>query len=157
MGGSEQVYFAYLTEPHEAGHSAETAPQHLTFFHPFRAEYQQIALESITIVTKYFQQFPIEIGEAALYGPNKDIPVRLIRPKGILNAIHWALLGELESRSATLDDRRYIGRNYSPHITIKAGQPVLEAGQQLTVDNVALLHKSPDMVTIIAKHPLDET
>lgn len=156
MATGNEVYLAYLTEPGDVDEGSEGSHQHLTFVHPFPAKYRQVALETMPLIENSFREFPVMVAEKTLFGPNNDISVYLIQPAGILRAIHSALLTELENRGVVLKDKDYIGKNYTPHITIKSGQPLLEAGQRLLIDNIALIHKSRSSETILAKRVLSK-
>lgn len=52
-----------------------------------------------------------------LFGPNKDIPVHVLKKKLPLHALHEALLALLEEMNSLPNDHKWVGPGYRPHVT----------------------------------------
>lgn len=60
---------------------------------------------------------PFEFGDRAMFGPNRDIPVRLVRSES-LATLHHELITELTSAGVVADDPAYWLAGYRPHVTL---------------------------------------
>lgn len=150
-----RYYYAYLTEQSEVGESSIHTPQHITLFPPFVA-YQIDAFEVAEKVASEFDPFDIELGKHAMFGPENNIPVALIRPNESLNLVHRALLKELKLRNISVPLNRYIGDGYSPHIAIKQRHIELDESKPMNIDHIAVVRKCNEVKTVMAKYALGE-
>jgi hypothetical protein len=68
---------------------------------------------------------PIEIGNEAMFGDAKDIPVvELLDPSNKLHVLHAALLADLADTGCEYIslNPQWSGVNFSPHATMKSGE-----------------------------------
>jgi len=126
----------------------------MTLVPPFEAKYSDIAVRAIEEVAITARQFPMRVGQAALFGVNEDIPVHLIQGGGILRMIHNQLFEVIEEKGVTIPDQRFRGDSYVPHITDKPGQPELVEGQMITFNNISLIFKSAKLRSIASRYDL---
>lgn len=102
---------------------------------PFRNALQNLATE----------HGPIDvIGDTeALYGPDKDIPVRLLRNIGKLARLH-AMTGELIDRfDGVRRNPEWSGEGYSPHVTYANGIAPAE-GEIVTLRSLELISREAE-------------
>lgn len=151
----EYFYIAYLTEKRQVGESTKRSPQHLTLVPPFKNEGQIANLKkAIHEVTADIRAFQVKVGREAKFGPSRNIDVRLIEPVKVVRMLHYQLMYKLESLGVTLP-AKYVYESYVPHIAVKpAHTSKLSKGQMLSVDHLALLHKSKGHRTLVAKEEL---
>lgn len=101
-------------------------PAHITLFPPIDEAYSDTYTEVFRQALNHVPAFDVVVGEDRLFGPDEDVPVRVIVPSDALRAVHQELVlvcGML------LHDPTY-RRPYNPHIShpehfgIKSGQPI---------------------------------
>jgi len=148
-----RYYYAYLTEQFEVGQSSKHTPQHITLFPPFVA-YQLDVLEVAEKVASEFDPFHVELGERAMFGPENNIPVAIIKPNESINLIHRALFQELERRNISIPPNQYIGDGYVPHVAIKPNHAKLDETKPLNIEHIAVVRKCDDIKTVMAKYAL---
>jgi 2'-5' RNA ligase len=149
---SAWYYCAYLVEPRQVGDRSNHTPQHLTLSPPTPANEADV-LQAASETAKRFDPFEIALGEHAMFGPNEDIPVMVIEPNFILQALHKILISKLEEKGILFKDNRYIGDRYAPHIALKRYHPNI-SGDRLLIDHIAVMRKDDDIKTVLAKEPL---
>jgi len=59
-----------------------------------------------------------------MFGPDEDIPVHILKRTNVLHNLHFDLLTILEKETVRIRHPEWHGRNYTPHITIKASRPL---------------------------------
>ena len=150
---NERYYYAFLTEKREVGESSRHTPQHITLFPPFIADKGNV-LEMAEEAAIEFDPFGVETGERAMFGPENDIPVIVLKPSRLLHSIHTALLNKLELRNVSIQPNRFIGDGYIPHIALKPYHPELDETQPITVDHIAVMRKYKNTKTVMAKYAL---
>lgn len=151
--GDERYYYAFLTEEREVGESSRHTPQHTTLFPPFIADKGDV-LEIAEETAIEFDPFDVETGERAMFGPENDIPVIVLKSSRLLHSMHMALLNKLELRSVSIQPNRFIGDGYIPHIALKPYHPELDETQPITIDHIAVIHKYKNIKTVMAKYVL---
>jgi len=155
-GPCNRYYYAYLTDEHAVGESSKHTPQHVTLFPPFVA-YQSDAIEIAKETASEFDPIDVELGEQAMFGPENDIPVVLIKPNKSLNLVHTALFEKLEQRNISIPPNKFIGEGYTPHIALKSYHPELDETKPMTVDHIAVIRKYKEVKTVMAKYALGRT
>lgn len=100
---------------------------------------------------------PFEFGDSALFGPNRDIPVRLVRSESMAK-LHDELVTELTSVRVVADEPAYWLAGYRPHVTLAPSvgadrTPLrhfrsiviarLDGGRATVVDSVKILADAP--------------
>lgn len=88
--------------------------------------------------------------EAALYGPEHNIPVRLVHSDALIT-LHHDLLETLapELRHAKVDPT-YIGDNYSPYVTY-VGERGIGKGEVIAISALQLIAKKRNGLKRVAK------
>lgn len=152
---SEYVYLAYLTEPREIGKSTKRSPQHLTLVPPFQFDNPLSELRDVVHeVAADTRAIPVKVARESKLGPNRSIDVRLIEPVDAVRALHRQLMYKLESKGVLLPTK-YVYDAFLPHITLKPAHTTdLQSGQILTINHIAIMHKSKDLRTLLAKEEL---
>ena len=114
-------------EPVRTGDKFEAElPLHLTIVQWFQIERERAFLNGLQNLATELS--PVEVvgtGEA-LYGPNNDVPVRLVRGMGRVAHIHNRALGLIERYNGELRDSQWAGPNYSPHVSTIPGAELRE-------------------------------
>lgn len=91
----------------------------------------------------------IEFEGVDLFGPNRDIPVRLVVP-GRVAEVHRRLVDRLESLgNVVADEPAYWRAGYRPHLTLSGG---IEAdhGERRVVTDIAIARLEADAATVVA-------
>ena len=153
---SEYVYLAYLTEPREVGESTKRSPQHLTLVPPFPFDTPlPMIKEAVDEVAAEAKPIQAVVDKEARFGATRNIIVRLIKPAGVIRALHFQLMYSLQSRGVTVPSK-FVYETYLPHVTIK---PVHQAGlaknQRLTINHIAIMHKDKGHRTMLYKKELN--
>ena len=151
---SIRYYYAYLTEDRTVGRESKHTPQHITLFPPFIADNKENVLEIAADTASEFSPFVVEADGHSMFGPEKDIPVILIKPDDILRSVHLALLNKIEQKNIPIQPNQFIGEGYVPHISMKFYHPKLDETRSITIDHIAVMHKDRDVKTVIAKYIL---
>lgn len=91
----------------------------------------------------------VEFAGSALFGPDRDVPVQLVRPTR-LALTHERLADRIESLSGFAADVPAYWRNgYRPHVTLFPGLAVSE-GAQRVVQCVVIARLSGTAATVVA-------
>ena len=128
----------------------DTLPLHVTLFPPLQARYDPQFGDELRAQLNQHDPFIVKTAGEAYYGPNEDIPTRLLQPSLSMQGVH-ALI-EL-AIGHVLHDETY-RRPYRPHISLKnfsdvtpnqsifiAGLSIVEkhsGGDWVVVDKVGL-------------------
>ena len=151
-----RYYYAFLTEKREVGDSSTHTPQHITLFPPFIAD-QKDVLEIADEVAAEFDPIEVSPGEHAMFGPENNIPVILIKPSRLLSSMHIALSKKLEQKNILIPSNDFIDEDYTPHIALKPYQQKLDENKPINIDHVAVMHKCKNIKTIMAKYTLGKS
>lgn len=91
----------------------------------------------------------IEFDGTDFFGPDRDIPVRLVRP-GPLVEIHLGLIGELETLSDVREDEpRYWREGYRPHLTLTPSVDAVD-GERRILRDIAIARLGDSLATVVA-------
>jgi len=127
-------------EPIVPGQSfAGQLPRHVTIQQYFKLSGSEQAFKhALTNLTTRF--YPIEVtgGQEALYGPNNDVPVRLLHRLGALARLHNDTLELVNRFGGTMRNPEWAGAGYNPHVTYVDGR-ALEEGETATLRNLELI------------------
>lgn len=141
-------------DPVEPGQTYEHLGLHLTLVQPF-AHPPALSVHVQTVVRTVLAAWgPLDLTAAghAMFGPDHNIAVQRVTGPD-LHRLHDQLLAALSACPNLLMDTTYGGPRYSPHITDCANRRI-EDGQQLTIETVAVAHKSAGHWQIAATIPL---
>ena len=125
-------------DPIVVGETYDSFPLHCTLVHWFKTNksYQDID-ELIRPALKKVSPFTVTSVTPAMYGPNFDIPVHLIKKTTTLDSLHKQLVSALEPCNPT-HTIPYIGDGYGPHVT-DTDKQALTPGESHTITNIYLL------------------
>ena len=141
--------------PIERGQTFEgSLPLHVTVQQWFSLEYERAFINALQNLATRFEPFDIEGGDEALFGPNNDLPVRLVRRVGRLARLH-AQTGELVTRfGGELRNPEWAGDRYNPHVTHVDGAELKE-GEVVTLRTIELIKSVPDerIKTVVSALP----
>lgn len=121
----------------------EEWPLHITSVYWFYIPSKNIEA-FITGLTDYISSIdPIAtvLGEYTCLGDSMDIPVTLVKNTGILYSIHTEFLQTIKKHQGILEEPRWCGRNYIPHVT-HLNEKVYKL-KKLRLDSIALV-EAPD-------------
>lgn len=91
----------------------------------------------------------IRFGGKGWFGPNLDVPVRLVLPGRVSN-LHQCLADELEKLPGfTADEPGFWRVGYRPHLTLGSAIP-LEPGEAKEIGQIAIAQLSGERATIAA-------
>jgi len=93
--------------------------------------------------SKRLRVFQVKAEGEALFGPNKNIAVSLIKQNVELKQVHNNLVGITKSLGAVFDEPKFIGEGYRPHATIPVKSKLIE-GQVVNLDSFTLVDMYPD-------------
>lgn len=93
-------------------------PAHVTIVSNFTtdAPVQTLAAVMRRVLTAA-RPLPFEFGDSAMFGPNQDIPVRLVRSESMVK-LHDELANELTLVGVVADEPAYWLAGYRPHVTL---------------------------------------
>jgi len=128
-------------EPLKKGEQFEKElPRHVTVLQWFSVPYEQAFINSLQNLAARTEPFEITAGEEALFGPNNDVPVRVLRRIGRLAAIHSDILAIVARQAGEVRNPQWAGDNYHPHITYVDGC-ALEENETAVLDNLELIRR----------------
>ncbi len=114
-------------------------PLHITLFPPLEAPYYPYYGDKMRSVVNTMAPFDVTLSEdePVMFGPNEDIPVRLINEAPRLRVIHDALVRTL----ANLTHDPTYRRPYNPHITIRPDID-LDPGKKIHIGGFSIVEKT---------------
>jgi len=138
---------ATLFETYPDGYEFTEAntPLHLT-----HVDVINIDLEPDTFVNSLSQfvqdkhSFDIMPTADTFFGPNKDIPVTVIKLDEALKSFHEGLISFLESKGATFDNPHFLKEGYRPHISAYGAHRVV-LSKPISIKSISIGHKRTDI------------
>lgn len=89
----------------------------------------------------------VEFGGTSWFGPNRDVPVRLVLP-GRVSELHRSLANQLESLPGfAADEPAYWREGYRPHVTLTP-KIATEEGERRSLCSVAIAQLERDGATV---------
>ena len=107
--------------------------------------------ERIVDKLKGLKAFEVQVLSLKMFGPNKDIPVRLVEKTKPMMSLHARLYHLLVSIGCQVEKEEYNTLDYMPHITVR-GNRQIDSGVRLSIDSIDLIknlqdgHKSREIV-----------
>ncbi len=140
------LLLVYLVEKHRVGYSFVRSrhkwPLHITLVPWFSISPDREALlvNNIELFLKSTTPFEVIDTQNELFGPDGDIPVRVVAAQESLKSIHICLLDLIEQGGGKINDQevQWIGDNYRAHITIHDNDNREDQTKEL-IDEVTLL------------------
>jgi 2'-5' RNA ligase len=99
--------------------------------------------KELAIYAHNTKPFDVITDGEALFGPNKNIAVSLIRPDEALINMHTQLLSIATELGAVYDEVAFMSEGYRPHATIQASSRLLD-GQKVTLNDFTLVDMYPN-------------
>ena len=138
----EFLVFHNLETP-EHGASLGAWPLHVTLLGPVQLQGQDPLSQLrklVHTIAAELQPFVVQKGPRAMYGPDEDVEVTLIRDESkTLHNIHNRLLLGASGIGFSGFDDRWSGPRFSPHVTDKGERSV--SADSLVVDSVSICSK----------------
>jgi len=82
-----------------------------------------------------------KIGEVAMFGPRKDVPVNIVLPSRELTELHLDVFETLEGNGFPVHQTEYCGENYRPHISHQAEKKIYD-GAEVRMSKLALIKQT---------------
>jgi 2'-5' RNA ligase len=155
---SHAFLIALEIDPIELHHVYKNLPRHCTVMHWFRISGS--AKEVLKCIRPVIaESLPIELvaGESSLFGPDRDIPVHVIRPAKSPHDLHMRLLEAL-SKLPIDHTSPYVGADFHPHVTTQKREGTFPIGSKYVATNAYLIEAhDPEHIAdkgAVAKIPL---
>lgn len=114
----KQHLVAYIFGQPKVGFTFRAWPLHITIV-PWFMGGKQLAIDTVEAIAARTPPLTVKLGEAAMFGPHNNVPVRRIINTLPLQALHQALLAALQQAGLQFHSTRYCGRKFNPYITNK--------------------------------------
>ena len=111
-------------------------PHHVTLFPPLEGEYNPELGERLRGELNQHYPFIVRTASEDAFGPNKDIPVRLLEPSLSLQGVHYLIeraIGDI------MHDKTY-RQPYNPHITVETVNDVPK-GASIFIAGLSIVEK----------------
>ncbi len=109
----------------------------------FRIPVLELLKNELAAYAKQVEPFTITSYGKALFGPNKNVAVSLIRPEKSILGMHNELLSIALKLSAIFDEPSFIAEGFRPHATIQL-KSRLEDKQTIRVTDFTLVDMYPN-------------
>lgn len=124
---------AFLLEPMQPGETFVGWPLHITLIPSWiRLNNEEKLVQGLRKVAKNFQPFTAVGTIKTWFGRHKKLPVTLVEATTLYD-LHGALLAFLKQQNYVFQNTKYMGRDYTPHVTKKKNSE-LKPGEQLLID-----------------------
>jgi 2'-5' RNA ligase len=143
---TQKYIIAHFIEEQQDGYtfSMEDWPLHVTLAGVFAIDGN--ANELIGSLGKQLGSYPVSQAKViadALFGENKDIPVRLVdRTKDLLD-LHYEIVSALKDYGVQFNNPEFANEGFGPHATIQKNDR-LEVGDSVKFDSVTLVDMFPE-------------
>jgi hypothetical protein len=142
---------AFFVEPVELGDEFPRGewPLHMTYFPPVRAQFTAGHAEQLRRFVNPIEPFMATVGEDDMFGPNRDVPVRLMVPSERLQAVHRRILAVFQELPHSTQFRM----PYRPHVAIKSDDQRVQEGDEIEVGGFSIVERPGNSNTwqVIAK------
>ena len=148
---------AFFVEEVELGQTFARGewPLHMSYFPPVNASFQPQLATRLREYVNPMAPFIAQVGEDALFGPDRDVPVKLVEPSKELLAVHRALVSVLHYLPHPAQYRT----PFNPHVSVKEDGPQLETGDTIEIGGFSIVETLPNSSTwqVLAKIGLKGT
>lgn len=119
-------------------------PLHITLKPWFQcADSTEKVINQLGELAKNTKSFKVRTGERAMYGPEFDVPVRLVEKTSELAELHARICYLLTKNKCHSENEEYSRENYSPHITVRGDRNIEEA-VDVTMDSFDIVENLDD-------------
>jgi 2'-5' RNA ligase len=142
---SQKYVIVHFIEPTKVPQefTAKEWPLHITLLSNFQITPLSLLEKELAIYAHNTKPFDVITDGEALFGPNKNIAVSLIRPDEALINMHTQLLSIATELGAVYDEVAFMSEGYRPHATIQASSRLLD-GQKVTLNDFTLVDMYPN-------------
>jgi hypothetical protein len=150
----------HMVRPQEVGSYFDRArwPLHITLLPWFGAGAPHaVVRRELSRLSQDTAPFDVIVGEQAMFGTNKDVPVRLLTDQTPVLSLHHTLLESLRLSQLTLADEEvmWAGDKFIAHITEQPNGVLVNAGDRLRMDDWYLVTlQDPRRCQILARFEL---
>lgn len=119
-------------------------PLHVTIAGVFMIDWDQntVRVELRELLNSQ-NKFSVTVGENALFGPNEDIHVKLLKQNDELKQLHLQVVKFLQDNGAIFNNPEYQNEGFRPHITLKKDVQLHESDKVL-FNELAIVDMFPD-------------
>lgn len=119
-------------------------PLHVTLLANFTiTQPLEVLIEKLGAYSQRIKPFEIVSEGGALFGPNQNVAVSLIKPSESIKKVHQDLADITKTLGAEYDEPRFMKEGFRPHATIQA-ESRLTNKQTLTLDSFTLVDMYPN-------------
>ena len=152
-----KLLVASITETVKTGYrfSRSSWPLHITFVPWFNIEqYDELHKELAKTLSRR-HAFQVTVGPKEMFGVKNDVHVNTVSASVQIKSLHEELL-TVVSKYAQIENGRFAGKSYRPHITHQQGRGY-EPGNIVTVESVSVIKLiSPGEAKVIDRHELQK-
>lgn len=122
-------------------------PRHVTIQQWFTLRYAPAFKNALQNFATTLEAIEITATEDAEFGPNNDVPVRLVRNMGRLARLHTKTGELIERFGGELKNPEWTGDGYNPHVTYVDGI-ALEEGETVSLRTIEMIRRENGVRTV---------
>ena len=122
-------------------------PRHITIQQWFTLQYAPAFKNALQNLATTLEPIEITAMEDAEFGPNNDVPVRLVRNMGRLARLHTKISELIERFGGELKNPEWAGDGYNPHMTYVDGS-ALEEGETVSLRTIEMIRRENGIRTV---------
>lgn len=132
---------AFFVEEVELGQTFARGewPLHMSYFPPVNTAFRPELAARLREYINPMPPFIAEVGEDDMFGPDRDVPVKLMMPSKELIAVHRALVSVLQYLPHPAQYRT----PFNPHVSVKEGGVQLETGDTIEIGGFSIVETTP--------------
>jgi hypothetical protein len=138
---SEKFLPAFFVDVVELGQEFKSGelPLHMTYFPPVQAPFDIQTATKLRRLINPLKPFTATVGESDLFGPDRDIHVKLIEHSPQLLAVHRRLVATFQDLP---HDPKYL-MPYTPHIAMDVHDTRIKTGDTIEMGGLSIVEKLP--------------
>lgn len=133
-----ELVLAHILDDYEVGKRFTMWPLHVTVLPPFEVGEVDEVTEWLEQIISSVPLIQAQLGGYAGYGQNRRVRLLVSNPE--LKSLHTKLLQAAAEHRAEVKSH-YIGRHFSPHVTLVAGRDY--SGDSFEINKLALVESQP--------------
>jgi len=115
-------------------------PHHVTVIPWFDTDSPDVGRRLLSGMAERYDRAKATVGEMALFGVDEDVKVSRLVSDDLVN-IHTTGLGMLRDLGLEVNNSRFIGQGYKPHITHHDTGAIPRKGDELTIKSLSLIER----------------
>lgn len=144
VDSTHKYIVVYMLDKPALGERFTKWPLHLTLKPWFQcAGSTEEVINQLGELAKGTKPFMVRTGKTAMYGPEFDVPVRLVEKTPELAEFHARICYLLTKNKCRSENEEYSRENYSPHITIRGDRHISE-GTEVLVSSIDIVENLSD-------------